>query len=503
MVCILLWALFAFAGVYEWTIVPLLAGSIALAAHVRPRVARAPYRVLDAAVLAWLLLAALQLVPLPPSIRSALSPAAIALDQQTRLDAAVAAAALHPVSVDPVSGAWALAVATSVALVFWCTRDLVARHSPRHLVRPIAVAGLLAAAIAILQHATAPNLLYWYWQPLARNARPFSPFVNRNDLATWLIMAIPLTIGYGAARWMAARRSDAQVPDIRSLMDDTFLWLAASVCMMLAALLMSMSRSGLTSGALGLVVFAWLSGRRAARRERVWLPLLLLVTVAFAATYADIGGLARRMEETARLGLGGRRAIWRETWPMIRDFWLTGVGVGAYIRGMIVYQQSPRVFYFNHAHNEYLQLLAEGGAVLAVPAVIVLAAGVTAMARGLRTDRTSFFWIRAGAASGLLAVAVQSLWDTGVARPANATLFAVLAAIATLSSSSSTAVGSRGVAKPSRRPAHDSINVRDRKEDGWPSGVGGPDVANRRKEVLAQQRQTGVPEGRCREIGAQ
>ena len=48
---------------------------------------------------------------------------------------------------------------------------------------------------------------------------------------------------------------------------------------------------------------------------------------------------------------------------MVSDFWITGVGVGAYERAMTVYQRQPHVFYFNHAHNEYLQLLAEGGVV--------------------------------------------------------------------------------------------------------------------------------------------
>jgi hypothetical protein len=39
-------------------------------------------------------------------------------------------------------------------------------------------------------------------------------------------------------------------------------------------------------------------------------------------------------------------------------------------------------------------------------------------------------WIRAGAATGLIAVALQSVWETGLVMPANAALAAVLAAIA-------------------------------------------------------------------------
>ncbi len=117
---------------------------------------------------------------------------------------------------------------------------------------------------------------------------------------------------------------------------------------------------------------------------------------------------------------------------MARDFWLTGAGAsaGAYQRGMLVYQQGSRQFFYNHAHNEYLQLFAEGGALLAVPAAVALVAGAVLVARQLRADRSPLFWLRAGAVAGMLAVAVQSIWDTGLRIPANAALFAVVAAIA-------------------------------------------------------------------------
>jgi hypothetical protein len=38
--------------------------------------------------------------------------------------------------------------------------------------------------------------------------------------------------------------------------------------------------------------------------------------------------------------------------------------------------------------------------------------------------------VRAGAVGGLIAIAVQSVWETGLRVPANGMLFAVLAAIA-------------------------------------------------------------------------
>jgi len=155
-----------------------------------------------------------------------------------------------------------------------------------------------------------------------------------------------------------------------------------------------------------------------------------MAILALATTYANWNSLASRLDETLAVGIGGRRAVWAQTWPMVRDFWVSGVGVGAYERAMTVYQQTPHTFYINHAHNEYLQLLAEGGVALALPAACAVCAVVWLAVRRLRDDHSPVFWIRAGAASGILAAAVQAIWDTGLRLPANAVLFALLAAIA-------------------------------------------------------------------------
>lgn len=63
-------------------------------------------------------------------------------------------------------------------------------------------------------------------------------------------------------------------------------------------------------------------------------------------------------------------------------------------------------------------------------ALSAIAALAMAIREQLSLDRSSAYWIRAGAACGLAAVAFQSLWETGLVMPANAALAAVLAAIA-------------------------------------------------------------------------
>ncbi len=407
----------------------LAAAAVILALVVRPSIAGAGHRWLDLALVAYLLVAAASLVPAPPAIRLALSPATRTIDLSLRLDRPEEATvdAARPVSIDPASTTTSLVLSVALVLLFWCARTVFARGGVRIGARAVAVLGLALAAVGMAQHATAPHLLYWTWP--TPHATPFGPFMNHSDFATWLVMALPITAGYLIARLHSQQSRGGGRLTLVDAFDNRTMWLTTAIGFMSAALVVGLSRSGLVAAVAGLLSFWLLSSGRMRGRERIWLLAGLVAVIVMGATYANTRAVSARLAETFHLGLGGRSAIWRETWPMIQDFWLTGVGPGAYQRGMVVYQQSPRDVYFNHAHNEYLQMLSEGGALLAIPAVIIAVAGMWQIRQRLG-DRSSIYWVRAGAVSGLLAIGVQNIWETGLRVPANGLLFAVLAAVA-------------------------------------------------------------------------
>ena len=83
-----------------------------------------------------------------------------------------------------------------------------------------------------------------------------------------------------------------------------------------------------------------------------------------------------------------------------------------------------------NAHNHYLQLAAEGGALVTIPCAFALVSFLLLFRRRMADDTSSNVLVRAGAGAGIAAVLVQSIWETGLRMPANAMLCAVLAAIA-------------------------------------------------------------------------
>ena len=387
-------------------------------------------RTVDTALCVCLAVVLLQVVPLPPRIRVGLSPSLPTIDRALHLDAPAdpTTGPAAPLSVDPNSSLQALVLVATIMMVFWSARHVYGIGGVRRTVRALAACGLTVSTIALVQHVVAPHLLYGIWRPFSRNAQfPFGPFVNRNDFAAWLVMALPLAIGYFTAR-LEMRRRERRL-SVEAVFDGTGVWLAVTICLMAATLLSTLSRSGLLGGVAGAATIVLLTRGRAEQQSRGWLVAGLALVALVAATYANIGALTTRVGEAIESGVGGRRDIWQITYTMAGDFWRTGVGVGGFERAMSVYQP-PHLFAFNHAHDEYLQVAAEGGILLVIPALIAMAAGGRHIARLLRADRTPLFWVRAGAASSIVAIAVQSVWETGLRMPANAVLFALCAALA-------------------------------------------------------------------------
>jgi O-antigen ligase len=412
-----------------WTLPPLILVAALLAIMIRPVIAASPSRWLDVSLLACLGVVAVQLAPGPGAFAAGLSP------HRTRVETALL---LSPgdttaLTLDPAATAWALAIGVTYLLLWLSARALFERREGlRHVCRGIAWLGLVLAVTAFLQRALTPSHIYGFWRraDLAANVLPWGPFVNRNDFATWLLMAIPLTIGYLLMRIASNRAPDDRPVDAADVIDARLVLLAASACLMTGAILASLSRSGILSLAVALVSLVLLARRRLGAGSMAVLTTGMGVLAVAGAAYANLPALLTRLNEAWPSGLGGRLAVWAETWPIVRDFPAAGVGVGAFERAMLVYQQSNRLLFINHAHNEYLQIAAEGGLLLAVPAAAAILAAGWLAARNLRADSSAVFWARAGAIAGLIGVAFQSVWDTGLRMPANGVLFALAAAIA-------------------------------------------------------------------------
>jgi O-antigen ligase len=124
--------------------------------------------------------------------------------------------------------------------------------------------------------------------------------------------------------------------------------------------------------------------------------------------------------------------VWKDAWTIFQAFPWLGTGLNTFGAAMTFYQTSQLDVHTIEAHNDYVQLLSEGGLALAlvvILAMILLGREVRRRFREDADDQTTY-WIRVGATTGLVAIAFQELAEFSLQMPGNAALFAVVAAIA-------------------------------------------------------------------------
>ncbi|MGB2713363.1 MAG: O-antigen ligase family protein [Vicinamibacterales bacterium] len=414
---------------YAWSGMFLAAAILLLSIYVgwqRP-VSRG-LRVLDAALGVLVLAVLVQMLPLPVAVVRALSPARevfAGASALTSVDVNVV-----PLTLSITDTAHAALTLVSIVLTFWTARSLFSRGGIRTFTLIVAWGAVVLTIVAFVQHAAGTPLVYGVWRPRDPGARPLGPFINRNHFGTWGIMALCACLGY--LQWRRATRPVATSwrSRVAGWMDGRGMVLQLAVVLTAAVIAVSASRSAFVALACAAGYFAFCAAgdRTSAGRQA---PLVLLGVFALAGmlAYGDSQRLLLRIDETRDQGVANRAAIWRDAVPVVRDFALTGVGAGAFGTVMRVYQTTPRTYYHNEAHNQYVQLITEGGVLLTIPALFGIVAFLMAARARLRRRDDPIYWMRIASASALVGVAVQSLWETGLTLPANGMFAAALAGL--------------------------------------------------------------------------
>jgi len=300
-------------------------------------------------------------------------------------------------------------------VAFWAA--FRASESPRAkeiLLRTVAGTGALVAGWGILQRSSSlagtARELRSLGQPeldplilRAESGRAFGPFLLPSSLGVYLAMAIPVTLWGGIrCRWRGWRG---------------FLW-GGLLLVQIAGLGASVSYGALLS----LVIASLPLLARLPARRRKWI-LSSVAGLAVAAASAFL--LLREAEGAFPLILRARN--WGAAWRIFLREPLLGVGFGGFAdayAGQMAAGMNETAF----AHNSYLQIAAEGGALAAFWVVL---GAILLLARVLRKTGSR----GTGSEEMLLALPVvaflvHNLFDFSAYLPSLSITFAALAGIA-------------------------------------------------------------------------
>lgn len=391
--------------------------------------APAPSGALLAAALALPCFAALQTVPLPLSVLRVISPQTAAVVNST--ESVLPATAFAPLSLAPAASIQHFARMAACLMVFLLIRALVWRRPDRpwRPVLPIVVLAVLEAVLGLAQ--------FYSGAPLAHGT-----YVNRNHYAGFLEMALPFACLYPMVV-LHRLRSSSHFPLRPALLACCGL---GAALLILLAVFYSLSRMGFAAALL--VVFLctaggmkclWRGASRVAIRRALVAGCLMLVALGFLLLAPS--GLISRFGEVSKGDAGDARdrlALWKETMPLIAAYPLFGCGLGSYESAFMRYKISGPTITDDFAHNDYLQYLAELGAVgFAIAAVLFLAvAGATIHAIRRHSNPEGRLLALACAAS-LAAIFLHSTVDFNLYIPANALCLAWICGIATSTTFSS------------------------------------------------------------------
>jgi len=425
----------AFGAVYPWAYVPLLAAAAAvgIAGLIRGGLLPA-LRPLAAGFAVLCAAAAVQLVPLPAPVVELLSPFTPGIVNDYDLGFESDAAWIR-LSIDPARTLVAVAALGALGLYVLGCPALLDGPGLRTLPRGLAFIAVPVALFAIYTREFNNGLIYGFWPSLdGGGADQAGPFINRNHFGGWIVMALCVMLG-GLLGTIERTLPSADFYRRRTNLADE----AGGVLLMVGAIVLGtislfwiVSRSAIGGFVVAMAVFAWLvlTRQRMGTVPRALVMVTLAVVVLAGVSWRGVDVLLMWfLDERSLLS---RLDAWRDGWAVVRDFPLLGTGLNTYSPAMLFYQVRNPGFHMAQAHNDYLQLLAEGGTVIGIAVVAVAVLMGRSIWWTLRAARAEArgYWVRAGATVGLVAIAFQELVEFTLQIPVNAFLFCTLAAIA-------------------------------------------------------------------------
>jgi len=303
-------------------------------------------------------------------------------------------------------------------VLFVAVQAFRAREEWRGFVWFLMVFGFLVAGFGILQHLTFNGKLYWT-REMSYGGIPFGPFANRNHFAGFMELVIPVSL---------VPLAMGKVRRERLVLVGLFAFLS------LGALLLSASRGGIISLGAELVTLALLMALRRVRGRHFLAGGGVVLLAVWLVSWLGARQILERFSSLQGLEVTvGKRASMRaDTWRIFLDHPWIGSGLGTL---WIVFPQYETLYdgkVVNHAHNDYLEALAESGLLGGLCCACFLGLLLVESLRRLTPQNHGF--AATLHLSGLVACTgflTHSLVDFNLHIPSNALLFFLLSSLAT------------------------------------------------------------------------
>ena len=284
----------------------------------------------------------------------------------------------------------------------------------------VSVYGTAIAFVALLQGLAPNGKVYWLREPHL-GGWIYGPYVNHNHYAGLMEMLVPIPLVFCFTRYAYGSRKNLA---------------ALAAALMASTVFLSGSRGGMLGLALEIAIFATVVIRGQRNFKTTLAIAAFLVVVTGLLTWIGGGELAKRMasiraETRTELSGGVRLSINRDGLHMFLERPVMGWGLATF---PVVYPQFRSFytnFFVNAAHDDYLQLLVETGALGFAIMIWFLVQLYRSSVVKLPNWSTNINGaLSLAALLGCSGILVHSFLDFNLQIPANAALFYVLCVVA-------------------------------------------------------------------------
>lgn len=375
-----------------------------------------------------------QIVPLPSALVSIISPATYRLYDST-------AGVIKPPEWISLSVQKKATVAEffrfiSAAAFYLVAVELLSRKEllKKTVITVIIFSGLLAF-LSIMQYLVYNEKIYWF-RELTVGGTPFGPFVNRNHYAGFMGMVFPIALSIflyykPQVSYSSFREKLAELFSRRRT--NTYVLTGFASILIAVSVFLSLSRGGIVSLALSITFFGLILLARKTGSRRGLVIVVLCVLILLSVSWFGWGPIISRfekirnpMENIADL----RQVIWKDTISIIKDFPFFGTGFGTYVNAYTKYRTLPGENIVDHAHNDYLELLSDGGIAGFMLFGWFLADIFISSYRTFRKRRELYsIYLFAGSVSGIVYMLLHSVTDFNLHIGSNGLYFFFLAGL--------------------------------------------------------------------------
>lgn len=438
MIALLAFMPLAFGAVAAWSeqVVIILTGAMATCFALKLVIRKDSHLIWTWAyvpVALFLILAVVQLLPLPVSLIKILSPETAATKTTLLGNLPNAADILNKMTLSfyPQATRHNLRLILAIAIVFVITVNIYRRDEQiTRLLSAIAIIGGGLALLALLQNLIGNGKIYWIFPTHGKGYS--GTFVNHSHYGQFMNLSMGAALGFLLVKLHKEfGNKKVALPEIVTRLGETDFRMAwfciGTIILGAATVFISLTRGGMVSmliaGGFTVVILAFKRGLEG----RSWIitamalgSFICVLHIGFDAVYERLATLSEfdRAE-------GGRWEIVKDISVAWMRFPLFGAGLGSHDVVYPMFDRSTFSSLAGHAENEYAQIAEETGAIGLGLMLVLIAIVWRNYVKNVRHIGNPIHFAAFGLGFGLLAIMIHSFSDFGQHLPANACLTAV------------------------------------------------------------------------------